>query len=633
MKLSTLFLLMEGREDVLFAKYEQNIEQQLAHNGEKIEARSAFDQLFRAVGPKVADWAIRQYLKGQFRIEDATRVNTDILQYQKLSRHLPVEERDVNKFDYHYIVNKLDELNKPEISTDAPDEDGVKVMYKGPYGFLCEILTKEAAMRLGKGTKWCTAAEKDNQFDEYHTEGPLFFFQNTRGYKFQFHFEIGQLMTRKNEQLTIEQLNEMIKDNPVIRKLLVVNIHRMIERSSPPIPTEWERLTKKDPLAVIIQDALNKYVTRIHVSRVEQIKNTCPFLQIEDERMYTYLHEHDEFFVKLLNMSPDKQFDFLKNIESDAVLRKRVVDGLKFNPEGKDTQLQLETTEKGYQFFSNILKIMSPSFLRDLTKLKDTKAPLYQARRSIRDFLLQTIKGTNDWGVDITPEQYVYGLFVGEALFDDIIGLMAQLVATSGAKIELINAKCKALFLKTCDPSFKNLLQVRLSGDPLNRSSFEMLLKQAKSGTISPNIVSAYHQLQMVNQLVGEFAEEYARHHYTATDAEIELLYPSAMMVTFKEIHSTVLEGEGVIPVCASWLTEAKSSSFKDQLMTAFAYVIHRTKDRFERLVVEQLATADELINELKYYCSENSLAWYLETDTWSQFVEGLRNTQAGREQ
>jgi len=302
MKLSTLFLLMEGREDVLFAKYEQNIEQQLAHNGEKIEARSAFDQLFRAVGPKVADWAIRQYLKGQFRIEDASRVNTDILQYQKLSRHLPVEERDINKFDYRYIVNKLDELNKPEISTDALDEDGVKVMYKGPYGFLCELLTKEAAKRLGSGTKWCTAADKDNQFDEYHTEGPLFFFRNTRGSKFQFHFEAKQFMDRRNEQLTIEQLNEMIKDNPVIRKLLVVNIHRMIERSSPPTPTEWERLTKKDPLAVIIQQVLDKQ--HMHVARVERLKKEFPFLQVAQVSTYEHLHANNRLKVNISSGDP-----------------------------------------------------------------------------------------------------------------------------------------------------------------------------------------------------------------------------------------------------------------------------------------------------------------------------------------
>lgn len=53
------------------------------------------------------------------------------------------------------------------MSVNGGDVGGVRVLYTGVYGVLSMPLTEEGSKALGRGTKWCTAGDKDNRFKTY----------------------------------------------------------------------------------------------------------------------------------------------------------------------------------------------------------------------------------------------------------------------------------------------------------------------------------------------------------------------------------------------------------------------------------------------------------------------------------
>ena len=69
--------------------------------------------------------------------------------------------------------------------------------------------TKESACYYGKGTKWCTAADNDNMFDHYNSQGKLYVIMAGTGEnikKFQLHFESEQFMNDKDAEITKAQI-------------------------------------------------------------------------------------------------------------------------------------------------------------------------------------------------------------------------------------------------------------------------------------------------------------------------------------------------------------------------------------------------------------------------------------------
>lgn len=69
--------------------------------------------------------------------------------------------------------------------------------------------TKESACYYGKGTKWCTAADNNNMFDQYNSQGKLYVILAGSGEnvkKFQLHFESEQFMNDKDTDVTKEQV-------------------------------------------------------------------------------------------------------------------------------------------------------------------------------------------------------------------------------------------------------------------------------------------------------------------------------------------------------------------------------------------------------------------------------------------
>lgn len=53
--------------------------------------------------------------------------------------------------------------------------EGGNVVYEDPRFFVVNPLTHQSSCYYGKGTKWCTVADSDHQFNQYNTDGKLFY--------------------------------------------------------------------------------------------------------------------------------------------------------------------------------------------------------------------------------------------------------------------------------------------------------------------------------------------------------------------------------------------------------------------------------------------------------------------------
>ncbi len=187
-------------------------------------------------------WLVRNYINHKFRMEDGGRMMVALLNYQDLKPRLPVEQRDINKFDLHSLEELVDNILNPDIGKpDKLDATGTypvvpnsEVLYNGPLGQLAIPETEEASCELGRGTKWCTAAKKDNMFNAYNDRDSLYIWRDRNGKKYQFYFNLSlpQFMNDKDQALTPDQLNYFRTKNPVTSKLFKEKENNLLKKLS-----------------------------------------------------------------------------------------------------------------------------------------------------------------------------------------------------------------------------------------------------------------------------------------------------------------------------------------------------------------------------------------------------------------
>jgi hypothetical protein len=165
------------------------------------------------------EWLSRQYINKQFRLEDANRVKDVLINFENIKRRL--QQRDINRYTFHSLEDMIDKEMNVELKTDTDNLNipNVKVLYNGPLGTLAIPETEEASCELGKGTKWCTAAKKDNAFNEYSDSGPLYIWKDKNGEKYQFNFPSMQFMDSRDRPIDHELLTYFRTKHPVLSKM------------------------------------------------------------------------------------------------------------------------------------------------------------------------------------------------------------------------------------------------------------------------------------------------------------------------------------------------------------------------------------------------------------------------------
>ena len=159
-------------------------------------------------------WLARMYAKGGLKIEDMNRHNIlGIYDLGKRRRMIKPADADINRFktyrDFETTMRDnydLDEIDNTEKKED--DKGSAKTVYDGPEVRVVVPENEAAACYYGRGTRWCTAATKgENYFDHYNKSGPMYILipKNPAyaGEKYQLHFPSHQFMDPKDEEVSL----------------------------------------------------------------------------------------------------------------------------------------------------------------------------------------------------------------------------------------------------------------------------------------------------------------------------------------------------------------------------------------------------------------------------------------------
>jgi len=155
-----LELILENKSEELKAKY-----------GTKF-SEEQLKKIIDNVPQKFWDWVAKNFevMNFESNFQDLVR---KLREFDKISSNLP--KTDINS--YKSVSELSDELqkyaNRPR--RDYKQVEGGKVVFDDGRFFVVNPQTHQASCYYGKGTKWCTVASSDHQFNYYNTEGKLFY--------------------------------------------------------------------------------------------------------------------------------------------------------------------------------------------------------------------------------------------------------------------------------------------------------------------------------------------------------------------------------------------------------------------------------------------------------------------------
>jgi hypothetical protein len=170
-------------------------------------------------------WIVRQFTKNKMKYEDLYKLHDDLAVFFKTKgqhKRLGVNS-DINQYNWKTLADTAAKLGNTELAEPDAETASVpdsKILYNGPLGVLVVPETKEASCELGRGTKWCTAAQNRNMFDFYSKDGPLYIWVDKQEKsKYQFHFETFQFMDAQDKPIDAGQLDYFANEHPVLKKL------------------------------------------------------------------------------------------------------------------------------------------------------------------------------------------------------------------------------------------------------------------------------------------------------------------------------------------------------------------------------------------------------------------------------
>jgi hypothetical protein len=172
-------------------------------------------------------WIVRQFTKQGMKYEDLYKLHDELAVFFKTKgqhKRLGINS-DINQYNWKSLSDTAAKLGSTELADPGSDAEQAsvedsKVLYNGPLGMLVVPETQEASCELGRGTKWCTAAQNRNMFDYYTKDGPLYIWIDKKEKaKYQFHFESFQFMDAQDRPIDADQLNYFAFEHPVTKKL------------------------------------------------------------------------------------------------------------------------------------------------------------------------------------------------------------------------------------------------------------------------------------------------------------------------------------------------------------------------------------------------------------------------------
>lgn len=223
------YLLLEDKVEYI-ATQQENPLLKRAHQDHSVEGQHSAKQiveLLKKADPtngKYLQWIVNTYLAAQFKIEDISRIHSELKEFTRVRSKL--DKKDINQYkklsDLYAALKphadtavKSGKQQKKELSSKFFNDDAAEVFYKDNQITIIIPKTEAASCYFGQGTKWCTAGKRDNMFTHYSNQGPLYIVQTPSG-KYQFHFPTNSFMDSSDESVDLKGLT---KKYPVLLKI------------------------------------------------------------------------------------------------------------------------------------------------------------------------------------------------------------------------------------------------------------------------------------------------------------------------------------------------------------------------------------------------------------------------------
>jgi Domain of unknown function (DUF4116) len=194
-----------------------------------------FSQSDPTFGKSRTQWMVTTYIGDEnFKVEDLGRAQAALAAFERFKRKLSIEQRELLKVK---TLHALEALVTPFVKAEAKAQlerdlssatgrelrrleeakarDESLILQEGEgMSTIAVPMTEFASKWWGRGTKWCTAAEKSNKFDQYHQKAPLIIVVCGDGAKFQAYVTSESLhfMDATDIQVTKTTIRERLSD-------------------------------------------------------------------------------------------------------------------------------------------------------------------------------------------------------------------------------------------------------------------------------------------------------------------------------------------------------------------------------------------------------------------------------------
>jgi hypothetical protein len=188
-------LIQEGRVDDFKTKYGQKF-------GEKT------NEIISNVPHKFLDW-VGKNLDNINIEENLPKVIQGLKKFEKISSNLPITDL----YQYKSLGQLLSALSEYEqkIRRQVKPVNGGNVVYDDGRYFIVNPLTLDSSCYYGKGTKWCTAAANNSQFNRYNEDGKLFYILDRTLPTSDKHYKVALLKKFDGDKTFYNTQDEVIK--------------------------------------------------------------------------------------------------------------------------------------------------------------------------------------------------------------------------------------------------------------------------------------------------------------------------------------------------------------------------------------------------------------------------------------
>src|SRR5574343_839087 len=152
---------------------------------------------------KYLQWVVNQYIQQHILFEDLNFIMDDLQLFEKIKKQL--SNKDINQFKTIFDLRQVCEDHKHELDVISNRQkeklikhQGVNIFYKDEFITVLDIITKDAAILYGAGSKWCTTIVDSAYFERYKLAGSIFIVLTYDNRKFQIHFESDQIKNELN---------------------------------------------------------------------------------------------------------------------------------------------------------------------------------------------------------------------------------------------------------------------------------------------------------------------------------------------------------------------------------------------------------------------------------------------------